>query len=63
MIQGEYTMNFPQVLLIAGWVALSASAALAADQPIAAKVGSEQASSTTADKNAIASAMSAVPKK
>lgn len=56
-------MNFPQVLLIAGWVALSASAALAADQPIAAKVGSEQASSTTADKNAIASAMSAVPKK
>ncbi|MGS0706128.1 hypothetical protein ACVBEE_06205 [Acinetobacter sp. ANC 3781] len=55
-------MNFPQVLLIAGWVALSASAALAADQPIAAKVGSEQASST-ADKNAIASAMSAAPKK
>lgn len=63
MIQGEHAMNFPQVLLIAGWVALSASAALAADQPIAAKVGSEQDSSTKADKNAIASAMSAVPKK
>lgn len=33
-------MNFPKVLLIAGWVALSASTALAADQPMAGKASS-----------------------
>ena len=54
-------MNFPKVLLIAGWVALSASTVLAADQPMAGKASSGGASSA-ADKNAISSAMSAAPK-
>ena len=62
MIQGERAMNFPKVLLIAGWVALSAPAALAADQPMAGKSSSGGAS-PAADKNAIASVMSAAPKK
>ncbi len=51
-------MNFPQVLIIAGWVALSTSAAFAVEP----KAGSESGSSA-ADKKAIASAMSAAPKK
>ena len=54
-------MNFPKVLLIAGWVALSASTALAADQPMAGKASSGGTPSA-ADKNAISSAMSAAPK-
>lgn len=47
-------MNFPKLLMMAGWIALSASTAFAADQ-MKIKGG--------ADKQAIASAISAAPKK
>ncbi|MCO8081870.1 hypothetical protein [Acinetobacter lwoffii] len=55
-------MNFPQLLLMAGWVALSAPAALAVEPPMSGKASSGAASSA-ADKKAIASAMTAAPKK
>lgn len=54
-------MNFSKLLIITGCVALSASTVFAADQAMGAK-GSAGASSA-ADKTAIASAMSAAPKK
>lgn len=55
-------MNFPQLLFMAGWVALSAPAALAVEPPMSGKASSGAASSA-ADKKAIASAMTAAPKK
>ncbi|CAB1216214.1 hypothetical protein SFB21_1920 [Acinetobacter bouvetii] len=56
-------MNFSKVFIIAGWVTLSITTTLAADQMTkGAKASSEQASSTANTKD-IASAMSAAPKK
>ena len=54
-------MNLAKVLLISGWMMLSASATLAADQPAAAQ--GRSGANSAVDKKAIASAMSAAPKK
>lgn len=51
-------MNIPKILMISGWVVLSAPAILAAEGK-----GGTQATSSAADQKAIASAMSAAPKK
>jgi len=51
-------MNIPKILMISGWVVLSAPAILAAESK-----GGMQATSSASDQKAIASAMSAAPKK
>jgi len=51
-------MNIPKILMISGWIVLSAPAILAAESK-----GGMQDTSSAADQKAIASAMSAAPKK
>ncbi|WP_349928933.1 hypothetical protein ABJ384_03775 [Acinetobacter sp. A1-4-2] len=51
-------MNFPKILIVTGWVVLSAPAIFAAETK-----GGKPGSTPAADQKAIASAMSAAPKK
>ena len=53
-------MNFPQLLFMAGWVALSAPAALAVEPPMSGKASSGAASSAAPKKVAAAATIVAV---